>query len=94
MTGIKELVKLELLYFFRNNPSVLDTIGGISIKIGREEIYVDPVIREFVRDKILKEVEIEGTTVYEYDQQMDRNLQKKRIKNIKKERVIEKAEGF
>jgi hypothetical protein len=94
MTGIRELVKLELLYFFRNNPSVLDSVGGISKKLGREEAYVEPLIREFVRDKILNEIDIEGLLVYEYDPKKDRELQKKRIEKLDKDKVVEKAEGL
>ena len=94
MTGMRELIKLELLYFFRNNPSVLDTIGGISCKLGREEAYVEPLIREFVKDNILKEVDIEGTVVYEYNKKRDRELQKKRINKMSKKNVVEKAEGL
>lgn len=94
MKGMRELVKLELLYFFRNNPSVLDTVGGISTKLGREETYVEPLIREFVKDKVLKEIDIEGIIVYEYDSKKDRELQKTRIKELDKNKVVEKAEGL
>jgi hypothetical protein len=94
MKGMRELVKLELLFFFRNNPSVLDTVGGISSRLGREEAHVDYVVREFVKEGILEPVEIEGTTVYEYNNEKDRKLQRKRIKGITKEKVVEKAEGL
>lgn len=91
---IRALVQLELLYFFRNNQSVLDTVSGISVRLGREQGDVEVAVKKFVKRGILKEKHIEDLTVYEYVENVDRKLQKKRIKGIKKEKVVESIEGL
>lgn len=94
-TDIKrDLIHLELLYFFRNNPSIMDTVGGIASRIGRSSADIDDAMSYFVKLKVLKEQSVSGMKIYVYDREIDRKLQKKRVLSLAKEEIIEMAEGI
>ena len=94
-TKLKEdLIHLELLYFFRNNPSIMDTIGGIASRIGRSSADIDDAISYFVKINVLREQDISGMKIYLYDRKTDRKLQKRRVLHMAKEKIVETAEGI
>jgi hypothetical protein len=89
-----DLIHLELLYFFRNNPSIMDTIGGIASRIGRSSADIDDAVSYFVKLNVLKEQNVSGMKIYIYDREVDRKLQKKRVLHMAKEQIVETAEGI
>jgi hypothetical protein len=94
MSEIQKIIKMELLYFFRNNQSVTDTLAGIAMRIGREITDIEDIMKNFIRQGLVKERDIDGMLVYYYNGPVDRKLQSKRIKKLEKEKIIEKAEGL
>lgn len=93
MPKLNDMIYLELLYFFRNNPSVMDTMEGIASKIGRTVADIDPIVREFLKMKLIVENDLSGTKVFTYNRKVDRELQKKRLLKVPKEKVVETVEG-
>lgn len=94
-TGMKrDLIHLELLYFFRNNPSIMDTVGGIASRIGRSSADIDDAMGYFVKLKVLKEQSVSGMKIYIYNREIDRKLQKRRVLSLAKEEIVERAEGI
>jgi hypothetical protein len=94
MPKLNDMIYLELLYFFRNNPSIMDTLDGIANKIGRTIADIDPIIREFLNIKLITENDLSGTKVFTYNDKIDRDLQKKRLLKVPKNKIVETAEGI
>ena len=93
MPKLNDMIYLEMLYFFRNNPSIMDTADGIANKIGRTLADIDPILREFIKMKLITENDLSGTKVFTYNAAVDRDLQKKRLLKVPKEKVVETVEG-
>jgi hypothetical protein len=93
-TRLNKIIYLELLYFMRNNPSVADTLDGIASKIGRTVADIEPVVRHFLKLKLIEEQDLSGTSIFVYNADADRELQKKRLIDIPKMKIIETVEGM
>jgi len=52
--GIDSLVKVELLCFFRRNPSTFDTARGLALRLGREEAVVSQESEALVTAEFLR----------------------------------------
>ena len=91
---LNEIIYLELLYFLRNNPSVADTLDGMASKLGRTVADIEPVVHHLLKLKVVEEQDLSGTSIFVYCADVDRELQKKRLIDIPKTKVIETVEGI
>lgn len=52
--GVDSLVKVELVCFFRRNPSTFDTVHGLALRLGREEAVVGEESEALVTAEFLR----------------------------------------
>lgn len=67
-------VRGDLLVLFHRNPGLIDTIEGVSRRIGRSPSAIESDVRELIRLGVLREKKIGHAEVIFLDREKDREL--------------------
>ncbi|MDP3013218.1 MAG: hypothetical protein Q8M92_03170 [Candidatus Subteraquimicrobiales bacterium] len=71
-------IKIDLVRFFHNNPSTIDTAENISLYIGRDKEKIKKGLKDLVGAGIVKKYERENFELYSYvDDRAKRELLEK-----------------
>ncbi len=69
------LVKLEIIRFFTENPSVCDNMEGVACYIGRKPKDIEKELKSLVKSGLIDEIKRNGNSVFYCA--LDEELQKK-----------------
>lgn len=65
-------IKIDLIRFFHNNPSTMDTIENISIYIGRDTEKVKRCLRDLANEGIVKIYKRENLELYSFTDEAEK----------------------
>lgn len=67
--------KGEILTLYHKNPGLVDTLDGVSRRIGRSKEQIEADVNEFVEMGILKNIKVGKLNLYGLDAQKDQEIQ-------------------
>ncbi|MDF2719724.1 MAG: hypothetical protein K0R28_6649 [Paenibacillus sp.] len=59
-------LQMECTRFFQNNPYSMETVEGISLRLGRKTEHLDPVLGRLVSLAILEKTDSGSRSIYRY----------------------------
>jgi predicted transcriptional regulator len=75
--------RAELMMLFHRNPGLMDTVQGISRRVGNSDSVVEADLKELVGLGVLKNKKIGKSLVYSLDVTKDREIQGEITRSIR-----------
>ena len=60
-----DLVGVDVVTFFVQNPHAFDSVEGLAISIGRQREQIEPVLKDLAAVDLLREIDLGDCVVYE-----------------------------